>query len=546
MPDAPAARGGAGGLDRAVPLAAWAPAARYVAVAAAYVAGALLLHALAFQLFATGTSATLWYPAAALHLVVVLLYGRRYVPLLALPGLIRYAFGLTGFDLATTLVYAGVIAAVYGAGGVVLRDRLRVDPRLRRFRDAALLLGVGGLVLPLLAALGVTAGARLTGFIGAEAWTRDVLRFWVGDATGIGMLAPLLLTSLARPSGPLRQPGVAAAQGAAVLLTLWLAFGGGRGADLVYAYLMFLPALWVADQRGLSGAAVVVLVANAGAAVALSHRPAPPGPTPLQFHFVLFTFATLFLGASADERRRLLLQARAARLRAERSERLKAQLLANLSHEVRTPLTAIMGFAEVVRDEADAAFAEVAEALLRNGHRVIGTLNAMLEWSMIQAGRARLDLRPVDVRAPVAEAVEGLRAEAARKGLALTLCLPPEPLLAHVEARYLGRVVENLASNAVKFTNAGTVTVRAGVEGPDVVLVVEDTGIGMAPAFLPRVFDPFEQESTGEARRFEGVGLGLAITAEFVEAMGGTIDVESREGEGTTIRVCLPGVPAEA
>ena len=235
---------------------------------------------------------------------------------------------------------------------------------------------------------------------------------------------------------------------------------------------------------------------------------------------------------------------REARQRADEMLRLKDAFLSNMSHELRTPLTAILGFAEVLAGEAADDQREFADAIVRGGRRLQDTLNAVLDLAQIQAGAVAMTIEPVDVAAEAAEALALLRPVAEAAGLALALDARPAAALADRAA--LHRVLHNLVGNALKFTPAGAVTVSVEADGPSVRLAVTDTGIGIAPDFLPRLFDEFTQASEGHARTHEGNGLGLSITRTLVDLMGGEIRVESTEGAGTCVTVTLAAAPPPA
>ncbi|MDX1531824.1 MAG: PAS domain S-box protein, partial [Rhodothermales bacterium] len=243
--------------------------------------------------------------------------------------------------------------------------------------------------------------------------------------------------------------------------------------------------------------------------------------------------------------------AEAARAQAEEAARLKSALLANMSHEIRTPLTGIIGFADLLAEEAahsedQTDQEEFANLIARNGRRLLDTLNSVLDLAQIEARKRRLRLVEVDARHVASDAAQLLRPQAEAKGLALDVDLPDAPALVQADRPALARVIMNLASNAVKFTDAGTVTVSVAREDAAVVIRVADTGVGIAEAFLPHLFDEFRQESEGEARRYEGSGLGLAITKKLVELLGGTITAESAKDAGSTFTVRLPAVDPAA
>ena len=235
--------------------------------------------------------------------------------------------------------------------------------------------------------------------------------------------------------------------------------------------------------------------------------------------------------------------AEASRAEAEEATRLKSALMANMSHEIRTPLTAILGYAEILSEEvADGTgdVAEYARLIDRGGRRLLNTLTSVLDLAQIEAGRRDLDLAIVDVRTVMEETVDLLRPAAQEKGLALDCELPDAPTYVRVDVAALGRVLTNLVGNAIKFTEEGMVRLALASEAGEAVVRVLDTGVGISEAFLPTVFEEFRQESEGHGRRFEGNGLGLAITHRLVEMLGGTIAVESAPGEGSTFTVRLP------
>jgi PAS domain S-box-containing protein len=233
---------------------------------------------------------------------------------------------------------------------------------------------------------------------------------------------------------------------------------------------------------------------------------------------------------------------RKARDEAEKMNRLKTALLTNMSHEIRTPLTSIIGFTEMLVEES---FGDPADRFIdlvyQNGQRLLQTLNSVLDLSQIEAGTVSLHAETVDVATEIREIASSFAAEAEADGIDMTVTTVPDTLPASVDRGALQRVATNLIGNAVKFTRAGgRVSVRLRAEDEDFVLQVEDTGVGIGEEFAQKMFDAFQQESSGTDREFEGSGLGLTITQRLVEAMGGDIAVDSVKGEGTTMTVRLP------
>jgi signal transduction histidine kinase len=262
-------------------------------------------------------------------------------------------------------------------------------------------------------------------------------------------------------------------------------------------------------------------------------------------------------------------EAEAARQAAEAASRSKSLFLAGVAHDLSSPLSGIIGFADVLQQELPAPQAEQAALIERSGRRIEKMAGQLLELARMESCGTCFDLAPHDVRAVAEDVVQAARDEACHAGIDLTLDAPPAPAVALIEEEALRRVLDNLVRNAIKYGEAGDrvrVWVRPaagdaapahGLQAPDgpgvtagapvrldagtsVVLGVDDTGPGIAPAFLERLFEPFARNAPGT----EGTGLGLAVSKELVVRMGGTIRVRSEEGTGTRFRVWLPGTAA--
>jgi PAS domain S-box-containing protein len=252
---------------------------------------------------------------------------------------------------------------------------------------------------------------------------------------------------------------------------------------------------------------------------------------------------------AAAEREHLLERERAARLEAEAANRLKDEFLANLSHELRTPLNAIVGWSAVLRGQTrDPELRRAVDTIDRNARAQSQLIEDILDVSRIVTGKLTLAVEPVDVVTVVGAALESLRpsAEAKRLRVEVRLEAPLPPVLG--DPRRLQQVMWNLLSNSVKFTPAeGTVAVTAAREGAGVRVDVRDTGAGIAPEFLPHVFERFRQADSSTTRAHSGLGLGLAIVRHLVELHGGTVEADSPGlGGGATFRVWLPAPRPEA
>jgi PAS domain S-box-containing protein len=231
---------------------------------------------------------------------------------------------------------------------------------------------------------------------------------------------------------------------------------------------------------------------------------------------------------------------REAKQEAEEMNRLKSVFLANMSHEIRTPLTSILGFADVLEEETEGEAQRVVEMIRQSGHRLKETLTSVLELARLERESAEVDTERCDLAGRVEEILDLMTPQIESNGLALQVRVPPEPVPIQADPRVLHRVLTNLVSNAVKFTEEGTIRVTVARNEDEAHLEVSDTGIGISSEFLDQVFDEFRQESEGLTRAHQGSGLGLTITQRLVEMMGGSIEAESTKGEGSTFTVRLP------
>ena len=235
---------------------------------------------------------------------------------------------------------------------------------------------------------------------------------------------------------------------------------------------------------------------------------------------------------------------------AERANRLKDEFLATLSHELRTPLTAIVGWSEMLgKPQLDHVTAQRAvEVIRRNAQVQVQMIDDLLDVSRIITGKLRLSVQPVDLGSIIIAAVDGLRPAAEAKEIRVQLRLDSPAGQVSGDPDRLQQVAWNLISNAIKFTpKGGSMVISLERVESHVEVTVSDTGKGIAPEFLPHVFDRFRQADATTTRAFGGLGLGLAIVRQLVELHGGTVRVDSEgEGLGATFTVSLPLMAARS
>ncbi|MFI5120253.1 MAG: ATP-binding protein [Thermoanaerobaculia bacterium] len=236
------------------------------------------------------------------------------------------------------------------------------------------------------------------------------------------------------------------------------------------------------------------------------------------------------------------------------AQRNRDYFLQNINHELRTPLTAILGWSEVLaEDRPDKETMRIAvDQINRSTQFLLALISDLLDLSRFEEGRTRLEPEEVDLGPLVADSVEPVSVMAEAKGIRMTLAVPPEKTSVRLDPLRVRQVLWNLVHNAVKFTpKGGEIRVEAGADDRGITFTIADNGVGIDAKDLPLIFERFRQIDGSSTRAYRGMGIGLALAKAFVELHGGTIQVDSQPGRGTTFRIRLPriaggaGQPAE-
>jgi|GEM_PF-589425 len=268
--------------------------------------------------------------------------------------------------------------------------------------------------------------------------------------------------------------------------------------------------------------------------------------------FVLLISMLLFISNNAENiitrqyEANIELAAQTASAQAENRD--KSQFLANISHELRTPLNAIIGFSEFIKLErsgpiGNPKYAEYIKDIHGSGVHLLSLINDILDYSKAEADKLELEVTDVDVTKTVQNSIRLVSPRAESAQVQLLEVIPNDHFVIKTDMKKLKQVMLNLLSNSVKFTPSGgsvTVTMWQNVVDESVSIEVKDTGIGIAPKDISRAMAPFGQVDNTLSRKYEGTGLGLPLTHKFVAIMGGTFNIQSEVGVGTTITICFP------
>jgi signal transduction histidine kinase len=267
-----------------------------------------------------------------------------------------------------------------------------------------------------------------------------------------------------------------------------------------------------------------------------------PGSFSTDIINLLHSFATQSVLAIQNARLFREIEARGHQL--EIASQHKSQFLANMSHELRTPLNAILGYTELIMDdiygEVPGKIRDVLERVQKSGQHLLSLINAVLDLSKIEAGQLILSIGDYSMQDVVYTAMTSVESLAAEKQLTLTVEVSPDLPIGKGDERRLVQVLLNLLGNALKFTEAGEVTVRVTTADDAFLVAVSDSGPGISEADQEKIFEEFQQADSSSTKQKGGTGLGLAIAKRIIEMHGGRIWVESKPGQGSTFWFTLP------
>ncbi len=233
---------------------------------------------------------------------------------------------------------------------------------------------------------------------------------------------------------------------------------------------------------------------------------------------------------------------RDAKEKAEEANRFKTSLLSNISHEIRTPLNGILGGTEhiMMSREGDKELLSQLDIILQSGERLLSTINSILDMAKIEANKMEIKYEKVELVTYIKTILVPLKTMAQRKNLVLEEEYPQLSILGNTDKRFLEMILNNLVGNAIKYTNEGHIKLRVEQENSNLLVELSDTGIGMSKDYFKKIFEPFEQESTGNNRLYDGTGLGLSITKNLITMLGGVITIDSQKNAGTVVRLKIP------
>lgn len=486
---------------------------------------------------------TPWNPATGLSFVLVLLIGRKFVPLLFVaPMLADSAVRHMPFPWPVELLTTGLIGVVYGGALLVLKHpRLRFDPALQSLRSLLQLLATA-LVSSACVGAGYVGIVVLAGLLPSTDFIAAAARYWIGDLIGIAVLAPFALIILTRPSLPLRGWEVVM-QSLVIVALVAMIFPLRTGDPLSVFYLLFLPMVWMAMRGGIEGVSIGIVLTQLAVIVGVkSHTAGRVDVTALQGHMLVLTLTGYIAGALVTERRHSEFQLRRHQDSLARLARVGSmgELAAAIAHEINQPLMAAGTYSRLVAEslrggdidrEALAEMAGKAAAQVGRAAEVVRRLRALIRLD--RTGRTAVSVAQI-----VNETLEICRPDLHRDHIEVVLHLSADLPLVHADLLQIEQVLLNLVRNGIEAIRtvraSGTIQIRAQRRDHDSIAIeVHDTGPGLPPDLIEETTLPFLTTKP------DGLGVGLSLCRSIVESHGGRLELASDE-TGAIIRFTLP------
>jgi len=515
---------------------------RQLLIGVAFLGVYLLLDYVSFVKPYRDLGITPWNPPPGLSIAFVFLEGARVAPFAMIApaladALIRGAPLGWGLEIVSSVLIGGT----YVLAGLWLQRIAAFDPRFRAVRDTLALTGVGivtsAVAAGLFVAILLSAGAVLRDEIMSVAW-----RAAVGDLIGILTIVPLVLLWRTYRPWPSIGPWTPV-QLLAVLAALAIVFGYRDATAFQLFYLLFLPVLWVALSHGPPGAVVVLLLVQIGIVIGAEIRfGSDPGFGALQVLMIALVITGLIVATIVAEREDTAARMRDQQAALNRALRIRSagEIAATIAHEMNQPLTALTTYTGIAIKAMDDGDPQMARNVLTKVQAECGRATSVLTGIRELLRQGTLTRRPFNVKEAFNELEELLRADLAKRGIALSFHVAENSRILNADRVQLQQAVHNLIINGAEAIQSvgqnGKVTVGASCpEGRDLIIEVRDDGPGFPPGYDVRDPTPFTSTKS------DGSGIGLAVVRSIAEAHGGNMSIVSN-ARGSTVRLTLPSV----